>query len=56
MPEKTTSNPDVLQSHEHSMLSAEQIAKAVARHSREHKGGQPQQQQAQAKTKKTGKK
>ena len=37
----STTNPssDVLQSHEHQKLSAEQIAKAVARHSKDHKGG-----------------
>lgn len=56
MPEKTVSNPDVLQAHEHSTLSSEAIAKALARHNRDHKGDQQQQQQAQAKAKKTGKK
>ena len=55
MPEKTTSTSDVLQSHQHSTLSAEDIAKALARHIREHKGDQQQQQQAQAKAKKAGK-
>lgn len=29
---------DVLQAHEHSQLSSEEIAKAVARHKREHGG------------------
>ncbi len=56
MPDKANSNPDVLQSHAHSTLSAEQIAKALARHNRDHKGDQQQQQQAQAKAKKSGKK
>jgi len=32
-------NSDVLQSHDHAKLSAEQIAKAVARHNKDHKGG-----------------
>jgi len=56
MPEKTTTPSDVLQSDHHSTLSAEAIAKALARHNREHKGDQQQQQEAQAKAKKTGKK
>jgi hypothetical protein len=56
MPDKPASNPDVLQAHEHSTLSAEAIAKALARHTRDHKGDQQQQQQAQAKVKKSGKK
>jgi hypothetical protein len=30
---------DVLQAHPHSLLSAEEIAKAVARHKREHPAG-----------------
>jgi len=36
----STNNPnsDVLQSHDHVKLSAEEIAKAVARHNRDHKG------------------
>jgi hypothetical protein len=53
--EKTTASSDVLQSHQHSTLTAEEIAKALARHKREHKGDQQQQAQAQAKTKKAGK-
>ncbi len=56
MPDKPNVNSDVLQSHQHSALSAEAIAKALARHNREHKGDQQQAQQAQAKAKKTGKK
>lgn len=58
MPEKTTNTNDVLQSHEHSTLSAEAIAKALARHNRDHKGDQQQQQEQQAKqakAKKAGK-
>ena len=55
MPEKTTPTSDVLQSHQHSTLSTEAIAKALARHNREHKGDEQQQQQAQAKAKKSGK-
>jgi hypothetical protein len=56
MPDKPASNPDVLQAHEHSTLSDEAVAKALARHNREHKGDEQTQQQAQAKAKKTGKK
>jgi hypothetical protein len=56
MPDKTASNPDVLQAHEHSSLSSEAIAKALARHNRDHKGDEQQKQQAQAKAKKSGKK
>jgi hypothetical protein len=58
MPEEkpTTPNSDVLQSHQHSSLSAEEVAKALARHNRDHKGDQQQEQQAQAKAKKSGKK
>lgn len=57
MPEKPTNTSDVLQSHEHSQLSSEAIAKALARHNREHKGDQQQKQQAdaKAKSKKAGK-
>ena len=47
----TTNNPsksDVLQSHEHLQLTPEQIAKAQARHQREHPGkGQPPAKKAQ---------
>lgn len=32
-------NPDVLQSHDHKKLTAEEIAKAVARHNKTNKGG-----------------
>ncbi len=35
-PTVDTIKKDVLQAHEHSQLSSEQIAKAVARHKREH--------------------
>jgi hypothetical protein len=58
MPEKTDSTSDVLQSDHHSTLSAEEVAKAVARHNREHKGDEQQKQQkqqAQGKAKKAGK-
>lgn len=54
MPEKTDSPSDVLQSTHHNTLSAEEIAKALARHNREHKGDQQQQQQAKAKAGKKG--
>lgn len=39
MPLNTNPNSDVLQSHDHKQLSAEEIAKAVARHNKDHKGG-----------------
>jgi|GEM_PF-1155017 len=55
MPDKPSSNSDVLHSEHHSTLSAEEIAKAVARHQRDHKGDQQQQQQKQAKAKAGGK-
>ncbi len=57
MPDKTIPNSDVLQSDHHSTLSDEAIAKALARHNRDHKGEKKQDQaaQAQAKTKKAGK-
>lgn len=54
MPDKTVANSDVLQSQHTSTLSAEQIAKAVARHDRQHKGGKQQAQAAQ-KPKSSGK-
>jgi len=38
MVSNTNPSSDVLQSHDHQKLSAEEIAKAVARHSKEHKG------------------
>jgi hypothetical protein len=41
MASNTNPTNDVLQSHTHEKLSAEQIAKAVARHNKEHKGGAP---------------
>jgi hypothetical protein len=52
MPDKNTNPSDVLQAHSHSQLSAEQIAKAVARHARDHKGDAQQAAQAKAKAKK----
>ena len=56
MPEKSDASSDVLQAHAHSTLSSEAIAKALARHNREHKGDDQQKQEAQAKAKKAGKK
>jgi hypothetical protein len=38
MSSNTVPGSDVLQSHDHQKLSAEQIAKAVARHNKDHKG------------------
>jgi hypothetical protein len=35
-PTDETIKKDVLQTHEHSQLSSEEIAKAIARHKREH--------------------
>ncbi len=55
MENKPNNNPksDVLQSDHHSTLTPEQIAKAVQRHSREHKGdGDKAVQQAAVKGKK----
>ena len=51
----TNPNPasDVLQSKDHSKLSAEEIAKAVARHNREHPNAQTER--PAQKTKKAGK-
>jgi hypothetical protein len=49
----TNTNPDVLHSDNHSKLSAEEIAKAVARHNKNHSGA-PADSGA-AKPKKTGK-
>ena len=37
MPTNPVSSNDVIQSHEHAKLSPEEIAKAVARHNRQHK-------------------
>jgi hypothetical protein len=59
--ETNTSLPnDVLHSENHSKLSAEQIAKAVARHKRDHagarpEGGAPVDKAASTKTKKATK-
>ena len=38
MSSNPNSGSDVLQSHDHAKLSAEEIAKAVARHNKSHKG------------------
>ena len=38
MAKENTPDSDVIQSHTHSQLTAEQIAKAVARHNKDHKG------------------
>lgn len=38
MASNTNPGSDVLQSHDHQKLSAEEIAKAVARHNKAHKG------------------
>jgi hypothetical protein len=47
MPNPTAPNPtpktDVLQAGPHQQLSAEAVAKAVARHNREHPGGKANQ-------------
>jgi hypothetical protein len=40
---------DVLQSTKHQQLSAEEIAKALARHNRDHKGGAKEEPKPQAK-------
>jgi hypothetical protein len=40
MTENTSSPTEVLHSENHAKLSAEQIAKAVARHKRDHSGAQ----------------
>ena len=41
MDTKTNSQTEVLHSENHSTLTAEQIAKAVARHNRDHGGARP---------------
>jgi hypothetical protein len=41
MDTKTNSPTEVLHSDNHSQLTAEQIAKAVARHNRDHAGARP---------------
>jgi hypothetical protein len=38
MDSNTNPSSDVLQSHDHAKLSAEEIAKAVTRHNKAHKG------------------
>ncbi len=38
---ESTATNDVLQASEHSKLSAEEIAKAIAHHNRHHHDGQP---------------
>ena len=45
----TSSGTDVLHSENHSKLSAEQIAKAVARHNRDHSGAPTKVDSAKAK-------
>jgi hypothetical protein len=45
----TSSGTDVLHSENHSKLSAEEIAKAVARHNRDHSGAPPEVASAKAK-------
>ncbi len=40
MEDKTNSQDEVLHSDTHSKLSAEEIAKAVARHNRDHSGAE----------------
>ena len=45
----TSSLTEVLHSENHSKLSAEEIAKAVARHNRDHSGVPPQVASAKAK-------
>ena len=42
MPAETNPPSDVLHSEGHSKLSAEEIAKAVARHNRHHPKGRPE--------------
>jgi hypothetical protein len=57
MPLNTIPGSDVLQSHDHKTLSAEEIAKAVARHNKSQKGapkGEPNQN-PKAEQKKSGK-
>lgn len=39
MPNSSIPPGDVLQAHDHVKLTAEEIAKAVARHNNKHKGG-----------------
>jgi len=54
MPEPTNSQSDVLHSENHSKLSAEEIAKAVARHNKNHSAAKAEN--AIAKEKKATKK
>jgi hypothetical protein len=49
MATSTNSTNEVLHSESHSKLSAEQIAKAVARHNREHSGAPTKVASAKAK-------
>jgi len=51
MPNNPVSSNDVIQAHEHAKLSPEEIAKAVARHNRQHKSAP----KAKAEQKKSGK-
>lgn len=57
MPSNSIPAGDVLQSHDHVKLTAEEIAKAVARHNSKHKGGaKPESgQNPKAAPKKSGK-
>ena len=57
MDSDTSPNSDVLQSHDHAKLSAEEIAKAVARHNKAHKGAPKAEQgkNPKAEQKKSGK-
>jgi hypothetical protein len=52
METKTSTNSEVLHSENHSKLSAEEVAKAVARHNRDHSGAP---RDASPKPKKAGK-
>lgn len=58
MAHNTNPNSDVLQSHEHQKLTAEEIAKAVARHNKAHPKGakNPADQSVKSEQKKSGKK
>ena len=51
----TNSSNEVLHSENHSKLSAEQIAKAVARHNRDHSGAPKAAKSDSPKSKKTAK-
>lgn len=57
MASNTDPSSDVLQPHDHQKLSAEEIAKAVARHNKDHKGApkNPSGQDSKTQQKKPGK-